>query len=269
MVKIFTMVKDEVDIIRDWIIYHASIFGYSNIYIIDNYSSDGTYEILKEYSDKIFLKRRHDYKNKGMYMTKLIDKYCEKDIAFPIDVDEFIILYENNIVIIDKDKINNYINNLPEHSIYKCNYIYTLILDNNINGYNRATIECKQGVYQNLGELSKSFINSKLFKGIIDHGNHIPSTNYCSTNICLVHYHCRNFDQMKKKVLNNIIGLGYKNNINSLKKQLSLNNNCPGNHHIINQIKILENTYTLSTYGLNDSYIDLTPLAERIELGHF
>ena len=50
MVKIFTMVKDEVDIVNDWIIYHASMFGYDNIYVIDNYSTDGTYELLQKYT---------------------------------------------------------------------------------------------------------------------------------------------------------------------------------------------------------------------------
>ena len=46
MVKIFTMAKDELDIVIDWVIYHGFIFGFSNIYVIDNYSTDGTYEAL-------------------------------------------------------------------------------------------------------------------------------------------------------------------------------------------------------------------------------
>ena len=43
-IKLFTMVKNEVDIVVDWVFYHGFIFGYSNLYIIDNYSEDGTYE---------------------------------------------------------------------------------------------------------------------------------------------------------------------------------------------------------------------------------
>ena len=69
MIKIFTMVKDEADIVEDWIIYHASIFGYDNIYVIDNYSSDGTYEILQKYVPGINLYRERDYKKKGEFMT--------------------------------------------------------------------------------------------------------------------------------------------------------------------------------------------------------
>ena len=53
LVKVFTMVKDEVDIIDDWVIYHGSMFGFSNIFVIDNFSSDGTYEKLLELMGRI------------------------------------------------------------------------------------------------------------------------------------------------------------------------------------------------------------------------
>ena len=46
MVKIFTMVKDEVDIVEEWVVYHGHIFGFKNLYIIDNFSTDGTYQLL-------------------------------------------------------------------------------------------------------------------------------------------------------------------------------------------------------------------------------
>jgi hypothetical protein len=263
------MVKDEVDIIRDWLIYHGSMFGYSNIYVIDNYSTDGTYEILKEYSKKINLKREYDYTKKGVYMTELINKNCKNDIAFPIDVDEFIVYNDNKNIIIDKIFINNYINNLPKFSIYKCNYIHSIITNDFINGYDRATVQCKYGGYVDMKEYSKSFINANLFKGKLDHGNHLPTTDYFLTNICLVHYHCRNLEQMKKKVLNNVLGLGYENNINSLKKQLSINKNCPGNHHINNQINILENNYNLPISNPNENFINLSVFAQRIQNGCF
>ena len=269
MIKLFTMVKDEVDIIEDWLIYHGSMFGYGNIYVIDNYSSDGTYEILKKYSDKINLKKEADYSQKGIFMTELINKHCKKGTAFPIDVDEFIVYNDNNNIIVDKIFINNYINNLPKFAIYKCNYIHTIITNDFINGYDRATTQCKYGNYTDMKELSKSFINTNLFKGKIDHGNHLPTSDYFLTNICLVHYHCRNLEQMKKKVLNNVLGLGYENNINSLKKQLSINKCCPGNHHINNQINILEDNYNLPICNPNENFINLSVLAQRIQNGYF
>ena len=34
-IKIFTMVKNEVDIIEYWIKYHGKMVGYENLYIVD------------------------------------------------------------------------------------------------------------------------------------------------------------------------------------------------------------------------------------------
>ena len=42
--KVFTMVKGENDIVEDWVLYHGHLFGFRNIYVIDNLSLDGTYE---------------------------------------------------------------------------------------------------------------------------------------------------------------------------------------------------------------------------------
>ena len=111
MIKLFTMVKDEVDIIEDWLLYHGSLFGFNNIYIIDNYSNDGTYEILLKYKNEknIFLIREKDYKKKGIYMRHLIKDRIKQDydIAIPIDSDEFIVFYnkQNNCISIENIRI--------------------------------------------------------------------------------------------------------------------------------------------------------------------
>jgi hypothetical protein len=46
------MVKGEVDIVTDWILYHGTLFGFNNLFIIDNYSSDGTFETLLQLKKK-------------------------------------------------------------------------------------------------------------------------------------------------------------------------------------------------------------------------
>ena len=30
IIKLFTMVKDEIDIVEDWLKYHGTLFGYNN-----------------------------------------------------------------------------------------------------------------------------------------------------------------------------------------------------------------------------------------------
>lgn len=264
-IKLFTMVKDEVDIIREWIIFHGELFGYENIYIIDNYSSDGTYEIIEEYKDKIHIFREKNYLQKGILMKKLIDIFCDtNDIAFPIDIDEFIVYYDNDKVFVDKKIINDYINNLPDMYVYKANYISSVISDNTDYGYDNAILQCKYGFYDNYGENAKTFFKLKNYNGDIDHGNHIQTKNYHLTKICLVHYHLRNLNQIKKKIYNNVIGLGYPNDLNKLKKIIQNNNNCAGNHHVNNYICILENTFHLQTNTYHPSMVELSELSKFI-----
>ena len=50
------------------------LIGYDNIYVIDNYSTDGTYELLQKFVPGINLYREQDYKKKGDFMTNLINK---------------------------------------------------------------------------------------------------------------------------------------------------------------------------------------------------
>ena len=96
MVKvcIATMVKDEDDIVRQWIEYHGKIFSYNNLHIIDNNSTDNTYEICKEYLSKgLNLSRKDDYSRKGEYMTN-IKNSVDHDFFIPMDIDEFLVYYE-------------------------------------------------------------------------------------------------------------------------------------------------------------------------------
>lgn len=256
------MVKGENDIVEDWVKYHGEIFGYENIYIIDNYSLDGTYETLVKLKSqyKINITRLNNYKNKGKYMTILLRNFCNNDIGFPIDIDEFIVYYDSqtNKICCEKHIILNYIKTLPVFPVYKMNYIWSKIL--NSEGYNRATVESTYGDYRDYKSQAKTFFNTSIFKGEIDHGNHFMVTNYILTKLCLVHFHSRNLDQMKKKVFNNIIGLGYQPfKLNELKKLAKING-CEGIHHINNQIDILENNYKLPIGKINNNDISLEPL---------
>ena len=124
-VKVFTMVKDEVDVIRDWIIYHGCMFGWDNIYIIDNFSTDGTYEIIaNEFGHLLYHTREANYQRKGDLMTHLINTHCthHDDYAFPIDIDEFIVYY---------DKVDNH----PSVSIDK-NSFHKFVMSFNFFGCN-------------------------------------------------------------------------------------------------------------------------------------
>ena len=265
MVKVFTMVKGEADITEDWVLYHGDLFGFRNIYVIDNYSKDGTYEILIQLKEKygINVCRLPDYKKKGEYMTLLLRSFGKGELVFPIDIDEFIVYYDKprNNIICDNSVILNHIHSLPKLPFYKMNYINAKMLVP--TGYSRATVESELGGYSEYGSFAKTFFHSALFKGTIDHGNHYNQANFFLSNLCLVHFHQRNLEQVKKKTYNNIFGLGYK------PFDLPYLENIwrpylPGHHHVDRQIKILKKKFVFDVDARDISDIFLKPLADKM-----
>ena len=250
MVKVFTMVKGENDIVEEWVLYHGSIFGFKNLYIIDNFSLDGTFQKLLKLRDKhaINVCRLHDYRKKGEYMTSLFKTFCNNEIGIPIDIDEFIVYYnkDSNDISCDPNIINSYIQQLPQYPVFKMNYIQSRLITDNKDGYKNAVIEAKYGHYDDYGNVAKTFFNSRLFNDTIDHGNHYNTSNYSLTKLCLVHFHTRNMNQIKKKVFNNVKGFGHNPfNLSELNAIIKQNPVIEGLHHIIKQISILENKFEL------------------------
>uniref|UniRef100_A0A6C0BL75 Uncharacterized protein n=1 Tax=viral metagenome TaxID=1070528 RepID=A0A6C0BL75_9ZZZZ len=86
------MQKDEDDILEEWILYHGYLFGYDNLYIIDNCSGTASQQILKRYQAKgIHVSAQDDYSKKGEYLYQLIQQTRNQcDLAIPLDIDEFI-----------------------------------------------------------------------------------------------------------------------------------------------------------------------------------
>lgn len=260
MVKIhlFTMVKDEVDIVEDWVKYHGKMFGYTNLFVIDNYSTDGTYEILENYkqSHGLYLIREKDYKMKGHYMRHLMkdhDKGRCCDIAYPLDIDEFICYYNNVNGHLDPNKtydnITQLYNNNTNVQLFKTSYIATMVSSHDDIGHENGIKDIKYGIYDDSRKnLNKTFINNNRYNGQVDHGNHISTGQYKTTNIVLIHYHLRNKIQIEKKIINNVLGFGHKDDLDFLSNIIRYNRYLPGNHHITNRIKMLQGTYQYDFY---------------------
>lgn len=269
-VKMFTMVKDEVDIVREWILYHGNLFGFDNLYVVDNGSTDGTLEIIQSFAQKgVHIFQEADYRKKGEVMTALIREYSPRGIAYPIDIDEFVVHYDKTTktVSADKETIMKYLFSLPLSTVYKTNYILSNV--ETPSGYTHAVLEATSGLYVDWGDWAKSFFTASLFTGTIDHGNHYTSNSYIMTELCLVHYHCRNPAQMHAKIVNNVSGLGY--DAKDLKSLKALPKNCMGFHHVGPLIDILEGRYLFPPPNLScppstghaspDQAILLTPLS--------
>ena len=211
-------------------------------------------------------------------MTQLIKNCGDYDIAFPLDIDEFIVYYDKEENRIYPKKTLKYFDklirsdNFKKNGVFKANYIQSVINNGNGYGYNDGVLESEYGVYNDYGKQAKTFVN-KNWNDELDHGNHFPCNDYFLTDICLVHYHCRNLKQMKKKVIMNIQGLGYPTDdlefLQNIKKDVG------GYHHIQYMISILKNEFKINTnakISLNtedsnkNNYVSLEPLINFMKI---
>ena len=252
MVKIVTMVKNEADIVRDWVVYHASIVGLGNVFVVDNMSTDGTFEILKKLNVTTY--RATDYRKKGEYMTNFSRKF-PNELIIPLDIDEFFVLLKDGVV--SCDNLLDVLQALPLHAVYKMDYVFAECAED----YVRATVQATRGKVNDYGLLGKSFFHTALFKGVIDHGNHYYTNNFFKSPFVLVHYHMRNSRQIMQKTKDNIVGLGYnlRDRI-ALERVVAQRGN--GNHHVSTWLRVMDKTFTIPYTSGGE--VDLTPLVRKI-----
>lgn len=95
LVKIFTVTKNETDLIEDFIVYHGKLIGYENIIVIDNCSTCktvlGIYKKYQKHGVNVVNERSYTGGGQGKAFTKHMKLY-KKTCTFLIglDTDEFI-----------------------------------------------------------------------------------------------------------------------------------------------------------------------------------
>lgn len=201
-IKLFTMQRNEDDILREWIAYHSRIFGASNIHIIDHLSLKSVATISEMFPDvnlRLFNKQNNQLGilQHGVELTKwMMEEKDNCDIMIPLDLDEFI-SYDG--ILVDKEKILSELANLARlnEEAYRFNvYSYRH------SGTKDDALLSKTGVYYSKN-IRKVFFSSKQFIKTKNgnHGKHIEhDIPFC--NLSLLHYPVRSYEQYLSKYLN-------------------------------------------------------------------
>jgi hypothetical protein len=120
-----------------------------------------------------------------------------------------------------------------------------------------------------MGNWRKTYLNkNNVGNYIIDHGNHMYDLTFSCSDICLVHYHSRNHNQMIKKIKNNVQGFNLPLNLSFLESLIEQKPNYPGNHHIKKMIKILKDdnvSFQPPVVSISDQHISLHPIIEFLK----
>jgi hypothetical protein len=138
LAKVFCLTKNEYDLIEDFIIFYASIFGYENIIIIDNGSDlkdvESIYETYKKKGVIIEVDNR-SMSDMNTIIYDTIQKYKdETQFIIPVDTDEFIYLLNQDTFNIET--VQTYLEELPENvSVVKYGKLMGSLADPNDEGY--------------------------------------------------------------------------------------------------------------------------------------
>jgi hypothetical protein len=244
IIKIATKVKNEDDIIDKRIEHHGEIYGYENIHVIENYSTDNTYEICKSYLYKgIHLTREKDFRRKGDYMTHCLNN-VDCDVFIPVDIDEFLGYYnkKENTITKSRDTILSYlesINTSSNNAIFKMAYVEPKNTTDE-NGLGKFT----HGAYNHyLGNAAKTFVIKKhLVKNFrFDQGFHYKTDKYILSDLILIHFHNRSHEQVIKKVHAQVTGIGHIYELEYLEKVVNTGRGALCRHRIRQAIDLLKN----------------------------
>ena len=201
-VKIILFQKDEHELLPDWIRYHAWLFGRDSIHIIDHKSDNKTMDIIKDNGIKYNIYEGH-FGDKYKELTRVMKNFKKKyDILIPIDSDEFVAYSENKVLDINREKIQDKINRLPNDFRYKFSEWRAVDYKEK---YEDDLIDMNKFHLCNQGKHSKTFFPAKQFMST-DQGNHLGSISssenkWIDSGLCMIHFHTRGYLKYKEKMI--------------------------------------------------------------------
>ena len=202
LAKVFTVTKNEYDLIEDFIRYYGYLFGYENVIILDNESDNpSVLDVYKRYALKgVTIRTVVGYTgtSQGDHFTNAMRKYrTSSDFLIGLDTDCFLTVNGR----CDKETIHAYLRALPrDRDIFWVNSFLLSVVDPTSENYadhkmNRPT-DCTKFVsrtgYAGIPSIRHVFFRARTFE-YTTNGNHEGGTTTNQGHVCpevaYVHYH--------------------------------------------------------------------------------
>lgn len=252
------MQKNETELLKPWFHYHASIFDASNIYILDNGSTDkkvlSTLHSIESLGAKVIYEynTNHDFERKGDIIGQLISDLDDGsyDFFMPLDCDEFVAVYDQNGKISCEKldiqyELNNNINS--KDALVISGQLFNCPLNNNIFHYQ---------------ETRKTFFTKKSFRSL-DLGYHWGksiSLGEHKTKITHFHFHNKPFNILIEHAKEKL-----KSRVDSFEPEYLKTYNGLGSH-MVRYFLITEDEYL--TQFENLSYIETSSIIDALDKCH-
>lgn len=253
--KVFTVTKDEYDLIESFVNYHGGIFGYDNIVVIDNGSTNehvlSAYETFKQKGVTITYSTGYAGNLQGEHFTNTMTQYKDKSrFLIPLDTDLFFTVHGS----CNKNVICNFLDNLRnDYDMFKMNMFYMSVVDTSSPNYkdNKLTVPTdstlfvKRRGYGGMPTVQHMFYRSPNFVWT-SNGNHVGGslTNSIgeTPDVAYVHFHLTGVSRNIERCVAILDAYGYINSkTQSLQEQFNIlsNLNGDGGHRISQYVEHL------------------------------
>lgn len=213
ILRVFTVTRNEYDLIEDWIVYHANIFGQSNIVVIDNGSDDSrVLDVYDRYGDKIYIIKSSGYSGgqQGEHFTRIMRLFQETStFLIGLDTDEFLVHKLPNGIDLTPNNILEQFDQIPEN----CS---RAVIRTQIQTASYGCLRCDRPSVEltrfiRTDDYHKMFYRAAQFIST-NNGNHNGQTTgglTCQPNLALLHFHDTGVERNMERCRQIIIGYGY------------------------------------------------------------
>jgi len=216
-IKAFSVIKNEEDIIEDWIYHYLYLCGDNNVHIIVNDTTDRTISILEKFKGKVTVDVKFGEKVQKGYNGRMIESYhnhihsvidryrTECDVILPVDADEFLVkMVKDDQISCSKQEIIETIETYFNSKYDKYRVGWTeAVLTREI--YDDPLLEVQDFIYASAEKMQK---DSKMFFRAQDlvsvfpgqHDGESRREECLFTNLSLVHFRFRGASHFVNKV---------------------------------------------------------------------
>lgn len=232
--KVFTVTRNEYDLIEDFINHYANIVGYENVHIIDNNSdNESVLNIYKSYSEKgITIHNAPTYigGGQGEAFTEVMAKYKnECDYMLGIDTDEFLVVLDERGIPIDVD-FTKIVSEYPhEYSLFQiAGQRWCSVVDSECDGY--VDGKMINPVKDICNFKRETYIEKFIFRGKdflkTSNGNHRGQVSRGKSvkmrDVGVIHYHDTGKRRLKERCEQIMVAYDYVNLDRSLTDRIDI-----------------------------------------------